>query len=235
MRIPKYIHYCWFGNKPLPKQYEEYINTWKEKFPDYEIICWNETNFPIELYKYAQQAYEMKKMAFVSDVARVYALNTMGGVYFDTDVEVLKPFDKLLSEQDAVLGTESEVAIGTGFMAFIPHHEITEAMLEYYKMHRFMDDRGMLSLIPNTHILANLLNEMYGMRPAEYIQSNDRCVVYPQEYFTAYDGYTGKNIITKETYCVHHFENSWSSPMEKVKGRMIKIRNRLLQKLKRRT
>ena len=90
--IPKIIHYCWFGEGKIPNQYQKYIKTWEKTFPEYRICKWDEKNFPMEKYKYAMEALKSGKMAFVSDVARMYALYEYGGIYFDTDVEVIRDF-----------------------------------------------------------------------------------------------------------------------------------------------
>lgn len=143
-----------------------------------------------------------------------------GGIYFDTDVEVLKNFSGILEEQGAVLGTEDEKkTIGTGFMAFVPKHEICFKMLEYYKNNRFAEQSSTMS---NTQILAQLLRENYSIEPLEKIQKFNDVVVYPSRYFTAYNGVTGRTEITKDTCCVHHFGASWLSPARRIKN---KIRN----------
>lgn len=232
--IPKIIHYCWFGNKTLPEKYVTYINTWKKFFPDYRLICWNENNFPIDKYPYAEQAMKVGKWAFVSDVARIYALAKMGGIYFDTDVEVIRNFDDLLEGEKAVLGTESEseCSIGTGFMAFVPEHNICKKMLEYYERNSFLMEDGTFNMIPNTHILADILKSEYSILPKDEIQVAEDLVVYPQEYFTAYDGFIGKSIPTENTKCIHHFAASWSDKKGKVKGWLIKRRNRIVSILR---
>lgn len=223
--IPHIIHYCWFGGKPLPEKYKKYIETWKKNFPGYKVLKWDESNFPINQYSYAKEAMQAGKMAFVSDVARIYALYEYGGIYFDTDVEVLKNFSRLLKEQDAVLGTEDEnKTIGTGFMAFIPKHEICSKMLEFYKNNSFLEQS---SMIPNTQILASLLRENYGVEPLEKIQKFYGVVVYPSRYFTAYNGITGRTEITNDTCCVHHFEASWLSPIRRVKDKLKVFINRI--------
>ena len=96
--IPKIIHYCWFGGKPLNKLGEKCLKSWKKFFPDYEIIEWNESNFDVNCCQYVKEAYEAKKWAFVSDYARFKILYEQGGIYFDTDVEVIRPFDAILKE-----------------------------------------------------------------------------------------------------------------------------------------
>ncbi|MBE6976536.1 MAG: glycosyl transferase [Ruminococcaceae bacterium] len=223
--IPKYIHYCWFGGNPLPKQFEKYIATWKKWFPDYEIIRWDESNFPIHEFAYAREAMEAGKMAFVSDVARIYALNKMGGVYFDTDVEVVGSFDRILEGEVAVLGTETAgETIGTGFMAFVPGHPLCQKMLHYYETHSYLEQDSTLS---NTIILAELVAKQYGIAPAERLQRGADVVIYPSRYFTAFDGHTGRYLITKDTCCVHHFAASWFSPGRRLKDRIVRFVHRV--------
>lgn len=217
--IPHLIHYCWFGEKALPKQYEKYIETWKDAFPDYKIIEWNENNFPVNKFKYAREALEKGKMAFVSDVARIYALYQYGGIYFDTDVEVIKEFSKLLKNKGAVLGTESEkMTIGTGFMAFVPHHIICEKMIEYYQNNSFLEQSSTMS---NTQILADLIKKEYGVEPLEKIQEFEDVIMYPSEYFTAHKG------VTDKTSCIHHFSASWLSPTRRFKDKVKRIISRI--------
>lgn len=225
--IPHIIHYCWFGRKPLPTQYKAYLQTWIEAFPDYKIIKWDESNFPIDQYSYAKEAMQAGKMAFVSDVARIHALYEYGGIYFDTDIEVLKNFSDLLENQGAVLGTEDAGrTIGTGFMAFVPHHIICSIMLHYYKNNSFLEQSNTMS---NTQILAGLLRENYGIEPLEEIQRFGDVVIYPSKYFTAYNGIKGVIEITKDTCCVHHFGASWLSPIRKLKNKIKTILNRVLR------
>ena len=113
--IPKIIHYCWFGRNPLPPLAIKCIESWKKFLPEYEIIEWNEDNFNLDKWVYTKQAYEMKKYAFVSDVCRLYAIKEFGGIYMDTDVEILNPLDKFL-HHNAFSGFESNYAIPTGLM-----------------------------------------------------------------------------------------------------------------------
>lgn len=115
--IPKIIHYCWFGRKPKPQKVLEYIETWKKFFPDFEMKEWNEDNFDVNMMPYTKEAYYAKKYAFVSDVARLYALVHEGGIYFDTDIRVVKRFSDELLNSHGFLGFEHDVLITTGVMA----------------------------------------------------------------------------------------------------------------------
>lgn len=223
--IPRVIHYCWFGGKSLPMQHKRYLETWKNAFPYYHIIKWDEHNFPINDYTYAKEAVKAGKMAFVSDVARIYALYEYGGIYFDTDVEVVKNFDQLLEGKEAILGTEDEKnTIGTGFMAFIPRHNICAKMLDYYKNNNFVRQSSSMS---NTQILAALVKKEYGIVPLEKIQEFHDIILYPSEYFTAHNGLTGEIEVTDKTCCIHHFAASWHSPSRKLKDTIKKELNKL--------
>lgn len=225
-KIPEIIHYCWFGGKEIPEKYKDYIQSWKDKMPEFKLVQWNEINFPFEQFPYAVEAMEAGKMAFVSDVARIYALNEFGGVYLDTDVEIIKSFSHLLDGKGAVLGTEGEHdTIGTGFMAFMPHHPICEKMLDYYKRNHFVSQDSTMS---NTWILANLIKEEYGVEPLELVQSFEDVVIYPSEYFTAFDPAKKQELISENTYCVHHFAASWLSPMRKFKDELKTLINRII-------
>lgn len=217
-KIPKYIHYCWFGGNPIPNEIKKYINTWKKCMPEYKIIKWSEDNFDINAFQYTKEAYEAKKYAFVSDVARIYALNKMGGIYLDVDVEVIKPLEPLFENFSAVLGAESEGAIGTGFLAFVPEHKICRDLLDYYKNNTFLEKPKMFT---NTQLLCRYIKTNYNIDPPNDItRFGDDLIIYPQEYFTAYNGELGINEITDNTVCLHHFVVSWVSPITKWRLRM---------------
>ncbi|MCL2355383.1 MAG: exopolysaccharide biosynthesis protein [Oscillospiraceae bacterium] len=129
----KTIHYCWFGGKPLPKKVKQYIKTWKKHLPDFEIKQWNEKNFDINCTNFSKQAYESKKWAFVSDVARIHALKEMGGLYLDTDVEIIKPVD-FLFENEFFIGKEDEKFVGTCVIGTTtPNNPHINAILDIYK------------------------------------------------------------------------------------------------------
>lgn len=156
----------------------------------------------------------------------VFMLYIIGGVYFDTDVEVIKNFTSLLKGKSAVLGVEDEYkTIGTGFLAFEPEHEICYEMLNFYRNNSFLSQSESMS---NTQILANLIKKKYNIELADKIQVLDNLIIYPSCYFTAYNGYTGKIKIVDETCCVHHFSASWHSPVRKFKDGIKKRLHRIL-------
>lgn len=137
MSIPKKIHYCWFGRNPLPESAKKCIESWKKYCPAYEIIEWNEDNFDLTENRYAREAYEQKKWAFVSDYARLKIVYEQGGIYMDVDVELIKPLDEL-TELDGYMGFEKEIdgqmwiATGLGFGARAGH-PIVGALLKDYE------------------------------------------------------------------------------------------------------
>lgn len=232
--IPKIVHYCWFGGKKIPAKYNRYIEGWKKILPEYTFILWNEDNFDVNCTNYSKQAYQEGKYAFVSDVARVYALNSMGGIYLDTDVEMIRSPEPLFKEYSVILGTENvaEGTIGTGFIASIAHSSLLKKMIKYYDKHEFLQDNGQLDLLANTTIIADILRTDFNLRGNDKIQNNDDIVIYPKEFFTAFDNNICKADITSNTYCVHHFSDSWSTTKGKIKRRVKMIINRLILGLK---
>lgn len=208
--IPKRIHYCWFGGNPKPDSVQKCINSWKEFCPDYEIIEWNESNFDIHCMPFVEQAIEAKKYAFASDVARLMVVYENGGLYFDTDVEVIKSFDDLL-ENKAFLGFENNeyVASGLGFGS--------EAGVEFFKEHidayrneNFINADGSFHMIGCPRVATKLLLEK-GLVQNGQEQLVDEIRIYPTDYFNPFDSITGKLNKTKNTYSIHWYDASWSN------------------------
>ncbi len=154
--IPKIIHYCWFGGKPLPELAEYCIASWKKYCPDYEIRRWDESNFDLNFNAYVKEAYEAKKWAFLSDVTRLHALVTYGGIYMDTDVELLKPLDDLL-DMAGVVGFEADNAVCTAVMACQPGQRMFSEFLSAYEHAHFRMEDGTLDLRTNVERLPSLL------------------------------------------------------------------------------
>lgn len=219
--IPKTIHYCWFGGSPLPIKIQKYIDSWKKYCPDYEIKEWNETNFNINCNKYVKQAYESKKYAFVSDYVRLYALYNYGGIYMDTDVEVLKNIDDFLNDK-AVFGFETKETVSTGIIACIKNNQFLKLLLSHYEDLSFIKDDGNFDLTTNVEIITKYF-ERKGLILNNKLQCIDGIKVYPKEYFSPKDHITGKINVTKETYIIHHFSGSWLSKKDKMKKLVIRI------------
>lgn len=215
-RIPKVIHYCWFGNNELPLDVKGCINSWKKYCPDYKIIRWDESNFDVKMFKYTQQAYSEKKWAFVSDVARLYIIYKNGGVYLDTDVELIKPLDDLL-DNECFMGFEqgNSVATGLGFGAK-PNNEIIYKNLQLYINLSFYNVDGSLNLKPCPEYTTELLIK-YGLKPNGKTQKFNNIKVYSVDYFCPRLLTNGGANTNSFTYSIHHYAGSWISVYDKNK------------------
>lgn len=218
MEIPKIIHYVWVGGKPKPKIVNKCIESWKKKLPSYEIKEWNESNFDINSVKYVKEAYEAKKYAFVSDYIRLYALYHYGGIYFDTDIEVLKN-EKILEKyfsKSNIFSFESDKSIMTGMMAAEKNSKIIKEFMEIYSNLVFKDLNGNIDITPNTRRLTNLLLKK-DLKLNESTQESDKYnyIVYESGIFSSYDMYNNSYQITDKSISVHHFSGSWLSKRKK--------------------
>ena len=214
MSIPKIIHYCWFGKGKMPKIALKCIKSWQKYCPDYKIICWNEENFDFSQNQYMHQAYEAGKWAFVSDYARLKVVYDNGGIYLDTDVELIKPIDDLLNKK-GFMGFDEKgiVATGLGFGAEKGNEIIGEFLKDYDNIPFVLPD-GKYDLTPcpdrNTAALKRL-----GMDVNNTNQTFMNVTFLPWEYLCPMDYYTGKKTITKNTYSIHHYSASWTSDVTK--------------------
>ncbi len=221
--IPKIIHYCWFGKGKKSRLINNCMKTWKKYFPDYKIIEWNEDNFDINCNEYVKQAYENKKFAFVSDYARLYVLYNFGGIYFDTDIEVIKNFDNIIKNMD-IYAFEKEDVIMTGVMIARKESKIIKQFLKLYDNLKFLNDDGSLNLLPNTYRLTEILKEN-GLvcNNKKQILKNSLAEIYPIEYFCAYDMDNSYFMPTQNTYTIHHYDGSWTSNKEKIFKKLKRI------------
>lgn len=206
--IPKIIHYCWFGRTPKSDNVMKYISTWKTHLSDYKIIEWNETNFDFNRFHYTREAYLVRKFAFVSDVARLQALYNYGGIYFDTDILVLKNFDDLLSNK-SFIGYEADTLPGTGVIAAEKNCQWILDFLKIYETLSFISYKGRLDLTPNTIRLkkSNILGGCLYDNKNVILENNIH--IYPFDYFCAKDFLSKKIKTTERTYCIHDYQSSW--------------------------
>ena len=225
--IPKIIHYCWFGRGKKTKLIRKCMKTWKKYFPEYDIVEWNEENFDINSNEYVREAYNNKKYAFVSDYARLYALYNFGGIYFDTDIEVIKNFDNIIKNMD-IYAFEKEDVIMTGVMIARKGSKIIKQFLKLYDNLKFLNDDGSLNLLPNTYRLTEILKEN-GLvcNNKKQILKNSLAEIYPIEYFFSFYMDNSYFMPTQNTYTIHHYDGSWTSKKEKV----LKIIKRTLAKV----
>ena len=214
MSIPKVIHYCWFGKGKMPALAEKCIASWKKYCPDYEIVCHNEENFDISENRYAKEAYDAGKWAFVSDYARLKVLYENGGIYLDTDVEIIKPIDALI-EETGYMGFDDNGVISTGLgFACEKGNELVKILLADYDDISFVRPDGSFDITPcpdrNTQTMVEL-----GLDLHKKEQIFMGIHILPEDYLCPMRYYTGKKIITENTYSIHHFCASWTSATAK--------------------
>lgn len=213
--IPKVIHYCWFGKKPMPEEYKKYIESWRRYCPDYEIKKWDESNFDLNSSVFVKEAYEEKKWAFVSDYARLKIIYDEGGIYLDTDVELLSNLDSFLDDK-CFLAEETSGYINTGLgFGAEKGNKIIEILLEEYGGHFKLDDYTYdTTPCPKKNTMP-LLQMNYRFSGKE-IWRNEEVVVYPPEYFCPFDYETGVKKTTERTVSVHHYSASWHSKEQEI-------------------
>lgn len=236
-KIPHKIHYCWFGGNPLPKSAVKCIESWKKYFPEYEIIEWNENNYNVNKIPYIQQAYKAKKYAFVSDYARFDILYNEGGIYFDTDVEVIRSFEDILAkgpfmgcEIDGCENKQKEVytiLINPGIgLGALPHMPIYGEILEYYKRQNFILADGSFNLETIVRRVTKILIS-HGLKDIKGIQDIAEIKIYPKDYFNPLDSNTGRLCKTYNTHSIHWYSMSWLSPLEKWRSRITRPIHRI--------
>lgn len=220
--IPKIIHYCWFSHKPLPVLAVKCIESWKKYFPDYEIKEWNETNYDVHSIPYIHEAYKAKKYAFVSDYARFDILYRYGGLYFDTDVEVIKSMNDIIAkgpfmgcEKKADKARMIKLAVAPGLgLGVNPGLELYGELLQLYAGLHFIKADGTLNLKTVVEYTTELLQK-HGLKNTNEIQECAGIWIYPQEYFCPISVDDGKLRITSNTVSIHHYAQSWQSPVRK--------------------
>ena len=207
--IPKIIHYCWFGRGPMPELALKCIKSWHKFMPDYEYKLWDEDNFDIHSNPYVEEAYKARKFAFVTDYVRLYALYTEGGIYMDTDVEVLKRYDDLLF-LPAFTGYEGSKYLPpvTGTMASEAGGEWVKEQLASYDNAHFLKSDGSFDLTTNTVRITEIMRKG-GFIPDGKEQVYKDMHIFPVEYFCPRQT-TGEILLTENTYCDHHFMGTWN-------------------------
>ena len=219
--IPKIIHYCWFGRGQMPELALKCIESWHRYLPGYTLKLWNEDSFDINSVPYVKEAYEARKFAFVTDYIRLYALYHEGGIYMDTDVEVLKPLDDLL-DLPAFSGYESNKFSNfpTGLMASAAGGVWVKEQLDYYTDRHFILPDGSLDMTTNTVTISRIMKENGFELTGEYQVYKNDMHCFPSDYFCSMSS-TRVLKLTKNSYCIHHFAGSWHTPTLKQKIKKI--------------
>lgn len=223
--IPKKIHYCWFGGGEKPALAQKCILSWRRFCPDWEIIEWNEDNFDLNQNDYVRYCYANKKWAFLSDYVRLAVVCRHGGVYFDTDVELLKPLDALLKHGAFYsFETADMVNTGQGFGAQMGHPTVVAMAAEYESLRP--DHQGQFTLTPcpamNTRALLN-----FGLRLDGKCQNVAGAEILSAEYMNPYDEPTGRLLKTANTLSIHWYSKSWLSPGLRLRSKLTRPFHRL--------
>lgn len=227
-QIPKVLHYCWFGGSPLGEKELSCIESWKKYLPEYKIVQWNEENFDVRGCPYASEAYDAGQWAFVSDYARFAILYQCGGLYFDTDVELIRPIDDIV-DAGPFMGMESDYSAtnegkrltvnpGLGLGA-LPHMKLYKRILESYDSSHFLMSDGHANQTTVVERITTILYSL-GLEQRSGVQFVDGVTIYPSEYFCPMDYDTGVTNLTKQTRSIHHFDGSWFSEGQQLERRL---------------
>lgn len=207
--IPPIIHYCWFGGAEKSTKVKKCIESWRRFLPEYQLIEWNEDNFDISsANKYVQEAYKYKKYAFVSDYVRLHALRQKGGIYMDTDVEVLKNYNNLLG-YSSFWGFEDDHYMASCVIGAQKADILVDTFYHHYDDKTFINADGSLNQITNTAVLSEIVKSMGIALNGTQQFINDNIAIFPKTYFSPYDYKNGDNFICEESYAIHHFSQTW--------------------------
>jgi hypothetical protein len=215
--IPKVIHYCWFGDNKLPTIFKKCINSWSKNCPDYEIICWNESNYDINKNCFMEEAYLARKFPFVSDYARLDIVFNHGGFYMDTDVLLRKSLDSLINNKAFFALDSGGANTGIGFGATKGHPIVSEIM-ESYKDEKFLKD-GRPDLTPCTVRTTEILKKK-GFIHADHKQLIGDVLLLPEVYFSPFFGNSSKPKISDQTIGEHLSARTWSGPLQRIKAKI---------------
>lgn len=226
--IPKIIHYCWFGRGEKSKLAKKCIASWKRYCPDYKIIEWNEDNFDVHSHPYTQYCYDNQKWAFLSDYVRLAVVAQNGGIYFDTDVEIVKPPDDLL-QFDAFFGFENSKNINTGEgFGAVANHLTVKAMLDKYHELK-ADESGNYPLVSCPQLNTQALMQ-FGLLLNGERQHIAEAEILPAECLNPYDDATGRLNITEQTYSIHWYSKSWMNKGTILRSKLTKPLHRIFGK-----
>lgn len=215
--MEKIIHYCWFGGKPLPKLAKKCLKSWKKYFPDYKIMLWNESNFDVNITEFSKEAYKNNNWAFVSDVARIYALKEYGGIYFDTDMIVQKNVEEIISNCEAFAGWESEFAVAVGAFGAKKNHPLINKLWKFYSENEYSNENMSALAIPV--LLTNILKLEYGLK-SDHMHTqilDDKIKIFARDYFYPISCDDTPNMFTDRTCMVHYYVGSWIDKSTKLR------------------
>ena len=231
-KIPKIIHYCWFGHGEYDEKIKNCMKTWEEVLPEYKVMRWDEDSFDLDSCTYVKQAYEKKRWAFVTDYVRFKMLREYGGIYMDTDMEILKPLDEFLDnevflsfKQLPKMATNTNHGLSSAVIGAVKGNHYFDPIIEQLESRSYLTEDGQEDVTPIAKYLTDMLYE-HGLAADNTLQKIDGIAIYPNEYLcpTLLSMATGEFVITENTYAVHHYAGSWRTPeimsmlIEKIKN-----------------
>lgn len=219
--IPKIIHYCWFGGKELPKDVKKCIKSWKKKCPDYEIKRWDESNFDINSNCFIKDAYMRKAWAFVSDYARLKIIYDYGGIYLDTDVELIKNLDEVLKYKAFFAQQQSgEINTGLGFGAEKKSSIVNKMLVDYETMKFDYENKECIACpILNTKAI-----KQEGFFISDELEIRDNIIILPAKYMDPFSsGEKVENLLCQETLSIHHYSATWTSGNQRLKRKIARM------------
>jgi len=228
--IPKIIHYCWLSDQEYPKHIQENIASWKTMLPDYEFILWDTERFELSESAWVQEAFENKKFAFASDFIRLHALYFYGGIYLDTDVEILKSFDDLLS-LPYFIGSQHNDLVEAAVLGSEKGLSWILNCMQYYDKRPFIKDDGNFDMLVLPSIIQSQIECKRNLKVMEDEEArthqqlplnNETLYLFPFDYFCAKNYETGKISITDNTYTIHHFNSAWLPFFSKIRRKLIR-------------
>ena len=219
--IPKIIHYCWFGGNAMKPIHHKCLESWRKFCPDYEIVEWNENNFDVHQNQYISEAYQSKKWAFVSDYTRLDVLYRFGGIYLDTDVELLRPIDDFLYET-GFCGSDFPGITATGVIGAAQNHETIRKLRDAYAAEKFIKPDGSFDMTANTMRLTNFLMQ-HGFIVENKPQRICDITIYPTDVFSPTHVSHWYEYFSDKTYAVHYFDWSWGDA-EKIRDKLSKVK-----------
>ncbi len=208
--IPKIIHFCWLSGEPYPETIKNCLKSWEKKLPGYEIILWDTKRFDIDSVQWVKEAFSVKKYAFAADYIRFYALYNYGGIYLDSDVEVLRSFDKLL-ENKCFFGFEYTAMPEAAVIGCEKGLDWCKKALSFYEKKNFINQNGSYNQIIAPLVFKYAFESKYkiSLIDENKIISKNGIKIFPFDYFSPKNGFTGKILKTKNTYTIHHFNSAW--------------------------
>ena len=226
--IPKIIHFCWFGHGQYDEKIKFCMETWDKFCPDYKIMKWDEESFDLSSCVYAQQAYEKRRWAFVTDYVRFKVLEQYGGIYLDTDMQLLKSLDEFLSDDTflsfkQLVGEMKLYTLTSGIIGSKKNNPVFKPLIDQFESRSFLKENGEEDITPVAAFLTDILVK-HGFKQDNSLQRNDGIAVYPNEYLcpTLLKGDAVE--ITENTAAIHHFIGTWRTP-EMLSYLMDKVKN----------